>query len=186
MGTSVSHRSPRTLSWSSVQVGYENSLVPEARVLRDVWRAALGEPEASWANLLATETVARCLEVAMTAESPGAGLRQATESIAESGGSSLATEVAKRAVIASVGARDRALEFTARVFAGATDYLISRDLAGHVGRGDRLPTVREATAFKERLKVQAAATARQVAGPQPSAGEWADTVSRVARALAHR
>ncbi len=186
MGTSVTHRSPPTLSWNSVQVGYENSLVPEARVLRDVWRAALVEPQVSWSALLGTDVIASCLAVAITADGPADALTRASAAIAASGGSSLAAEVAKRAVVGSFGSDDRAREFTARVFAGATDYLVSRDLAGHVGRGDRLGTVREATAFKERLKLQAATTAREVAGRQPGTRDWADTVARVARALADR
>jgi hypothetical protein len=186
MGTSVTHRSPRTLSWNAVQVGYENALVPEARILRDVWRAALVEPQSSWASLLGSDAVANCLTVLTTSEGPADAVVRATAAIAASGASSLATEVAKRAVAGSFGADDRAREFTARVFAGATDYLVSRDLAGHVGRGNRLGTVREATAFKERLKRQAAATAREIAGREPRSRDWGETVARVARALAER
>lgn len=186
MGTSVTHRSPRTLSWNSVQVGYENSLVPEARILRDVWRAALVETHASWSSLLGTDVIANCLAVVTTSDGPADAFVRASAAIAASGASSLAAEVAKRAVAGSFGADDRAREFTARVFAGATDYLVSRDLAGHVGRGDRLGTVREATAFKERLKLQAATTAREIAGHEPRAHDWAETVARVARALADR
>ena len=143
MGTSVTHRSPRTLSWGSVQVGYENVRVPEARVLRDVWRAALLEPQVNWSALLGTGIVARCLDVAVASSNPTDGLARASAAIAESGESSLATDVAKRAVVASFTADDRAQEFTARVFAAATDYLVSRDLPATLGSAiDLVPCVR--------------------------------------------
>lgn len=183
MGTSVTHRSPRTLAWGAVRAGYEHAEVPEARVLRDVWRAAQADPSADWRRLLSAPAVAACLRIVAESESAGEALSATGRMIGESGEGSLGAEVARRAAVGAFAADDRASAFTARVFGFATDYLVSRDLAGHVGLGSRNGTVREAAEFKDRLKARAMATAQEVAGPGVRPDSWNEVVPRVIRAL---
>jgi hypothetical protein len=185
VGTSVTHRSPSNLPWNAVRIGYERAEVPEDRVLRDIWRAAQADAETDWRVLISSPVVASCLRVVTQSDSAGAALAAATRAI---GGSerTFASEVAKRAVVTSFGSDDPRREFVGRLFAAATDYLVSRDLSGHVGLGTRNATVREAAAFKDRLKTRALDSARELAGPAPSAESWPRLARHIVSSLADR
>lgn len=179
MGTSVNQASPRTLSWNVVKAGYRSPAVPVARLVSEVWRAALNQTTDNMAQLLAQPVVARLGELATQARSSTDLARKTSQMLAQSKNSSLAADIARRAAIQSVGSRDRANTFSERVFAEATSYLVSRDLPGFVG-GDRARTVAESLKFRADLAGHVASLAREIGGPRRlDSDTWARHVQTV-------
>jgi len=183
MGTSVNQASPRTLSWSAAQIGYRDASIPVARVTSEVWRAALNQESGNIAHLIAQPLVAHLGELAVSAQSGAEVSRVTAVAIAQSKQSSLATDIARRAAIQSVGATDRFATYTERVFAEATAYLVSRDLPGYVGIG-RAMTVGDSMEFKAALMSHVAELARAVERPATAdARSWAKYVDTVVQRL---
>jgi hypothetical protein len=186
MGTSVSHPSPATRNWAAVAAAYRRPDVPEERVVQEVWRAAQSDPDANWADLLSAPIVPACLEIALASGSPAAAVRDTAREIARTGQSSIAADIAKRAVVRSFGADDRRQAFVAAVFGEATSYLVSRDLPDHIGDAGRNRTVGEGVAFKEGLRARAERAVREL--PAPAAARqgdaWPRFVGEAVRALA--
>jgi hypothetical protein len=183
VGTSVNQGSPRTLNWNAAHAGYRDAEVPIARVAAEVWRAALNQEVGNLANLIAQPIVARLGDLAVRAESATDASRSTALTIAQSKQSSLATDIARRAAIQSVGASDRLSAYSERVFTEATAYLVSRDLPGFVGSG-RARNVADSMEFKAALSNHVANVARSVerpAGPDP--GAWAKYVETVVKRL---
>jgi hypothetical protein len=188
VGTSFSDPSPRTLLWRAVQAGYRDPAVGVPRVVRELWRAAQGEVDANWRTLLSAPLVAACLRIAMTADNPTRAASLASREIARSRQSSLAAEIARRAVVQSFGSADRASRFAEAVFGEASAYLVSRDLAGFVGRNTRNRTVGDAIAFKQQIRRHVADVVRGSNPPQAgvTADRWAQFVGTAVDRLAQR
>ena len=85
MGTSVTHRSPATLAWNAVRLGYQFAQVPEQRVLRDVWRAAQTDEAGNWATLLASPVVADGMRIVSSATDARAAVMEFGRLVASSG-----------------------------------------------------------------------------------------------------
>ena len=168
MGTSVSQGSPRTASWSAVAAGYRDSSIPIRRVVTEIWRAAQSEADANWRSLISSPIVAACLEIAVESANPGTALTSAAREIARTRQSSLAAELAKRAIVQSFAAIDRAQQaFAESMFVETTDYLVARDLPEYVGESGRNQTVGEAIEFKNRVRETVAEVVRSGDSPVP-------------------
>ena len=163
MGTSVSHPSPNTLPWNAVAAAYRDERVPVDRVLREIWRAARKEPEIDVRDLLSSDGVRACLHVALRADTPARAAGQAIEVLAREHIGSIGADIARRAAVVSVTEGDRLAVFATNLFVQMTDYLVSRDLPGHIGERWRNKTVSEARAFKDQLRSQTA----EIVGAQP-------------------
>ena len=186
MGTSLSQGSPGTTSWRAVAACYRTAAIEPQRVVEEVWRAAHGDPDADWARMLSSPLIARCLEIAESTPNAGAALRQAGREIAEAKGSSIATEVAKRAVARSFRGDDQRQSFVSALFGEATNYLVSRDLASHVGQGNRSETVRDAVSFKNAVQDIAEQTVSRLSPKGTSRSEWRAFVSDTVQHLSGR
>ena len=183
MGTSVNQSSPRTLNWKAAQAGYRDPSVSVNRIASEVWRAALNQETGNIAQLLSQPIVARIGALVAESSSSMDLARKSAFEIARSKQSSLATELARRACIQVAGARDGPAAFTARLFAEATAYLVSRDLPGFVGLG-RLHDVAQSTTFKSSLSQYAAEVATRAKHPsQLTERNWPDHVKNVIRLL---
>jgi hypothetical protein len=166
MGTSASQASPRSgpsaTSWAAVAAGYRSPEVPLERVVKEIWRAAQSGEEANWRVLLRSAGVRLCFDTASTAESPQQALATATREISRSRQSSIAVDVAKRALVQGFSVSgDVRRGFVEALFGQVTSYLISRDLAGHVGDRFRNRRVSDAIEFKKNVGLQ---VRREIAG----------------------
>lgn len=187
MGTSVNQPSPKTINWRAAQATYRNADTPVERVLREMWRAATSQGGGNLANLLAQPIVARVREIVLRGGDATQVAMAASREIAESRQSSFAADIARRAAVQSVTAENRAQAYSERVFAEASNYLLSRDLPGYVGDVGRNKTVSDSFQFK-RAVLEAAANVVRTVGPPPSntPEAWHDHTTAVVDALKRR
>jgi hypothetical protein len=183
MGTSVNQSSPRTLNWKAAQAGYRDPNVTVGRIAAEVWRAALNQPAGNLEQLLSQPLIQRIGALLAQSTSALDLARRSAIEIARSKHSTLASDIAKRACVQAAGSKDWQTAFTARLFAEATAYLVSRDLPGYVGLG-RIHDVAESAKFKSTLSQYAADVAARVARPQQlNERNWAEHVNRVVSRL---
>jgi hypothetical protein len=166
MGTSVNQASPRTRNWEAAQSTYKSDAFPVERVLQEVWRAATNQPEGDLAAQLAAPIVSRLRDIALQGATPVEVATAVNREIAQSRQASLGVEIARRAAVQCLGAENRAQAFNERVFAEASNYLVSRDLPGFVGANFRNQTVADSHQFKQSVLDAAARTAREVSAPR--------------------
>jgi len=163
MGTSVSHPSPRTPGWNAVAASYSTEAIAVQRVAQELWRAAASQPEASLTADLGHPLVSKLGEIAISVNDRMEAVQAGRRLVAAAGETSLAIDIAHRALSLSfTKAGDRSQSFAQALFAQAANYLVSRDLAGFVGRTGRIHNVSEAIALKAALADLAAATVRTV------------------------
>ncbi len=155
MGTSVSHRSPDTHNWRAVAASYLSENLTVDRINQEIWRAATNQPLGNLPLSLADPIIAHCLKTAIASSSAQEAIYNVSRLIAESGEASLATDIARRAAVASfVEPGNRRMNFVKSLFSEAVDYLVSRDLSGYVGQGERIKNVSSAIVFKGNIKKQ--------------------------------
>jgi hypothetical protein len=179
MGTSVNQSSPHTLNWKAAQAGYRDPSIPINRVTTEIWRAASNQPAGNLEQLLAHPIIAQIGALVERSSSSLDLSRKSALEIARSKHSSLATEIARRACLQVAGTKDWRRDFTVRLFAEATAYLVSRDLPGYVGLG-RVHNVEEAARFKLSLSQHAADVVARVDVPREfTESSWASHVKKV-------
>jgi hypothetical protein len=181
VGTSISQRSPNTPSWRAVQATYR-AAVPVDRVTQEVWRAASHDVAAGWQQLLASPAVFQCYVLAASADNGPAAVARASRALSQSSVSTVGTELAKRAVALSAGHPDPQERFAQALFRQATDYIVSRDLAGFIGPRYRNATVADSTEFKGRVGEHVGRVVRAVGVPEGADG-WPSYVQAVITAL---
>jgi len=131
--------------------------------------------------LLQDATIARCLAATTNSASPAEAVDAATHEVVEARADGLAAELACRASVMSFSHEDRALGFSEELFAGASDYLVSRDASGFVGVSQRLRTVEDLSRLKAEIGAAVRARVHDV-GPPPGDYDpvsWGDYVRRV-------
>jgi hypothetical protein len=152
MGTSVSQQSPVTLNWSTVRALYDADAISVSRVAQEVWRAATNQVVGNLAEDLAAPLVARCFKLASESTSVGDAISTVRRTAALSGESSLAVDLAQRAIVSAFQTkRDRASALVESFFSEACNYLVSRDLSGHVGSSERTSSVSATAEFKANI-----------------------------------
>jgi hypothetical protein len=150
-----------------VQATYEDQSFPIERVLQEIWRAA-SDQEANFSAMLAEPIVSRLRDIALKAQSPVEAAAKAGRAIAESKQTSLVADIALRAAVQATSSTNRAQTYSERVFAEASNYLISRDLPGFVGKVGRNSTVADSSQFKASVLQAASEAVRQVGVPSAS------------------
>src|SRR5689334_22878322 len=106
MGTSVNQRSPNTLNWRAAGAAYDDPAVPPERALTEIWRAADNQPVGSLPRLLTEPIIGSLVSLVAAAASAEDAARAAARLVARSKESSLAVDIARRAVVQSVGRPD--------------------------------------------------------------------------------
>src|SRR5262245_57650160 len=151
MGTSVNQGSPATPNWTIAQQAYRDPAIPEERALQEIWRAALNQPHGDLAAQLRNPAFARM--AALVADWPTAAdaSREAARFVREERLSSLAGDLARRAATQTAGDPAASARFVQRLFAEATNYLVSRDLPGFITHRERLTSVGQGRALKQAL-----------------------------------
>lgn len=190
MGTSVNQRSPSTPNWEAAFIAYETDILPVDRAVQEIWRAATNQPEGNLGVDLGAPIVAECLRIAERANSREQAVQEARRTVALSGQTSLAADIAQRAVTQSFAKpQDRTAAFAESLFAEAGNYLVSRDLPGYVGPEGRTKTVSEAIRFKNTIRERTAAVVNEVPRPtglSSNASLWRTFVNDVMDRLTGR
>jgi len=187
MGTSVNQPSPDTLNWRAAQKTYESESVPVSRVLREIWRAATNQAEGDLAGQLAQPIISRVRDIALRGRTAVEVAAAVSREIAQSRESSLGVEIARRAALQCFGAQDRAQAYSERVFAEASNYLLSRDLPGYIGPNMRNNTVADSSQFKRSVMGAAAEVAREIGLPKTGAADaWRKYTAAVVDRLKRR
>lgn len=166
MGTSVNQRSPSTPNWNAALTAYETESIPIERAVQEIWRAATNQPEGNLAVDLGAPIIAECLRITEGANSREQALRDVRRTVALSGQTSLAADIAQRAVTQSfTKLQDRTTAFVESLFAEAGNYLVSRDLPGYIGRDQRTKTVSEAIGLKSAVQAETVKVIRETPRP---------------------
>jgi len=187
MGTSVNQRSPDTPNWDIVQRAYDNPDFPTGLALREVWRAAGNQSDGNLIAQLSDPIIGDIASVAIEARSPADASRIVDDFVSDNRIASLATSIATRAAIQCAGQGNAQSLFVERLFAEATNYLVSRDLPGHITPGSRLQNISQARIFKQELMKTTADTVQGTRLPQTLQGnDWQSLVVTVVGALLRR
>jgi hypothetical protein len=153
VGTSISHPSPNTPGWKAASETYLSKAFPLERVIQEVWRAATNQPSGNLKEDLSKPIISQCLKCVLSASSAQEVYHNVSRTIAYSGSSNLATDIAKIAAVNSLlRIGDRTSNFVKLLFSESIDYLISRDIPGMVGNGDRLRNVTDSIELKKSVK----------------------------------
>ena len=186
MGTSVSQRSPDTPPWNAAREAYEDPDIPMDAALRNIWRACDSDGQ-TLSEFLSAPAVAELGNIAARASSASEVLHEAARLIVREKASSLATDIAKRALAHCAGQPEAAALYARSLFAEATNYLASRDISGFVGPNTHLATVQDSVRFKSELMRTSEAVVRQVTLPNTfDARSWAGYVRDVVASLKRR
>lgn len=187
MGTSVNQRSPDNDNWRLVQDVYRDPNIETDEALRSIWRAASNNNETNLTSLLSDPAIGSLASLAASAASPAEAFQTTTQYISDSKVSSLASDIAKRAVLQSAGKENASSLFYERLFAEATNYLVSRDLPGYVGPGSKFQTVADARQFTRDITEAAATAVRSTPAPATILGDdWRSYVQTVVTTLRRR
>jgi len=182
VGTSVSQRSPSTLNWHLVEIGYTREEIPIERLTQEIWRAAQNQPEGNLFRDLADPIIAQCVSIVEQASSRAEAIQQIRLAVIQAGNSSLAVDIAQRAVtLAFQSAGDRTNLFVASLFSEAGNYLVSRDIPGFVGLG-RLSNISDALELKNNINnniLQKITEVPTPVGKISDTGVWRDYVNRI-------
>ena len=182
MGTSISHPSLPTLSWHSVNASYDDSRIPAERVAREIWRAAKQTPDTDVFGGLTSKAVYNAFVIAQTATEPLEAHKECNAMISESKNASLFIEVAKRAVVQSIGKKDQASEFVTNLFRETTNYFVSRDLPGHLG-SERIKNVQGMIGFKNELIKKVGELVGRLEQKPRNHKEWSTLINQIEKKL---
>lgn len=152
MGTSTSQGSPNTPNWNAAFLAYKYDSVPIWRAVEEIWLAASKQSEGNLATDLQDPIFSKCLKITLDSKSREEALSKASMEIALSSSSTLATDIALRAIVKSFSRKEERISaFTTLLFKEASDYLVSRDLPAFIGKGGRAETIIQAIEFKTSL-----------------------------------
>lgn len=180
MGTSVNQPSPNTPAWKIAQRAYDNPNLSTDWALREIWRAAGNQPEGDLAAQLAQPVIGDLASFAIRISSPADAAEEISTFVADNQVASLATDIARRAAMQSAGKEGASEMFMQRLFAEATNYLVSRDIPGHIAPTSRLQSISDVRAFKQQVMDAAATVVRNT--PQPTSlqgDDWQHYVTTV-------
>lgn len=144
--------------------------MPVDQALREIWRAASNTTETNLASFLAQADIHAFADLAARVSSHAEAFQETSRFISDQKVASLVADIARRAVIQSAGVDNPRQQFFQRLFAEATNYLVSRDLPGHIRPGGKIENVTDARRFTQAMMDTAADAVRRT--PQP------DTVGR--------
>jgi hypothetical protein len=170
-----------------VQSVYDRPDISIDEALREVWRAASNRSEANLAALLSEPIIGRFAGIADSAASPSEAFQEANRFVADNKVASLASEIAKRAVIQSAGTELPQQRFLERLFAEATNYLVARDLPGHITPGSRLQNISDARRFSQSMMDTAIDAVRRTQPPTSTDDNgWSTYVQSVIQTIRRR
>jgi hypothetical protein len=187
VGTSVNQRSPDTPPWILAQDAYTDASMPVNQALREVWRAASNETETNLMSFLVQPELTAFADLAARISTPSEAFQETSRFISDQKVASLVADIARRAVIQSAGVENPRQQFLQRLFAEATNYLVSRDLPGHIRPGGKIETVSDARRFTQAMMDTTADAVRRTPEPPVIARDtWPTYVRSVVQTIRRR
>jgi hypothetical protein len=140
----------------------------------ELWRAAFTQDD-SIRDQLDSELVTKCAEAAAKNLDQQQTIVE-LERISSVTDNHLVGEFAKRALLVKTTGGYPEESFTAVLFRQLTDYLVSRDISGHVGAQYRCKTVEDLRAFKANIADKVAAKVQAIERTQQlTSRDWRQT-----------
>lgn len=187
MGTSISQMSAKTLGWGIVQQVYKSDSFTVERAVCEIWRAATSETS-NLKEQLASPIVNAIEEIALTKGNPSEIASEVEKTITFSGNANFACELARLAAIKAAVAplEQRRSIFREKLFAEASNYLISRDISGYVGKEFRSTTISEMITFKRLTLESTSSIVRKSLSEMNRKNSWNDVVDEIVNNLRKR
>jgi hypothetical protein len=179
MGTSSSHPSPRTPSWSIAREVLANAAVEPATQSRELWRAAASDQTAQLIEKLSHPIMSRACELAGEAMSPSDALASFEKILISSHTSGLVFDMARRALARAAAVRAGQRGFAAELFSELVSYYSSRDTPSFIAGRDRVATTSGAIFLKGQLRAIARQAAAETSPLSSDPQVWAGFVRAV-------
>lgn len=176
MGTSISHRSPKNLSWNTVAVAYKHAQIPVERIPSLIWRAAKGDSLVP--DLLSGSAVFVCHQAVKDSPSASEALKRVSRQVKLDKDNSVVAQFARRAIPSAFAGPEPARQWRANLFAELTNYMASRDLSGFLGESYRNKTVNDLRQFKDALRSQIISEIKSLPGDPQTRSDWHSFVTR--------
>ena len=183
MGTSKNVASPDTPPWKFALAVLGRLDVPPDRQSREIWRSVEAERGSRTTDDFSHPVLAIACRLASESSSVPACLHTYDDHLAKYNKAGFAAEIGRRALARAVLSKQGASGFARELFAEATSYYVSRDLASFVGSKGRVGTTSAAIALKIRLKEVARTVVASAGKPVADPDGWATYVSGVVRKL---
>jgi hypothetical protein len=183
MGTSISQGSPRSgPNWKPVLKCYEDSRIPENRIINEIWRASENE-HIPISTQLKSEAIFNCFKAVKDSSNVADALNTFTQAVIDSKNNSIIAEFAKRAIPISFQNKYPADTWPNRFFTEITNYLVSRDSSGFVGANYRNKSVNEMIDFKKTISSKVGQLINSEKKNIVSQASWNSFVDRVIKKL---
>lgn len=183
MGTSISHGSPRNgPNWKPVFKCYENSRIPEKRIINEIWRASENE-QIPLSSQLKSEAIFKCFQAVKNSTNASDALNSFRQGVIDSKNNSILAEFARRAIPISFQNENPAGIWPNKFFTEVTNYLVSRDTCGFVGENYRNKSVNEMIEFKKSLSSKVGQLLSSEKSSIVSQTSWNSFVDRVVKKL---
>lgn len=187
MGTSVSQPSPKTRNWEAAQATYKSDDFPVERVLSEIWRAATNQEAGNLSEQLSAPIVNRLREIVGRSGTAVEIASAVNREIALSRQNSLGVEIARRAALQSLNAQNKSQTFNERLFAEASNYLLSRDLSGFIGSEFRNKNVTDSIHFKQAITNAAVQSVKTIeTSSSISENQWREYTGTVIKQLTEK
>ncbi len=150
MGTSVSHGSPRTSNWKPVLACYTNDYFSNERVINEVWRASEKETTPI-SSMMKSDAIFECYNAINNSKNYREALQKFNDIILSTKQNTIVAEFAKRVIPTAFQAEKPSQQWKNSFFTELTNYVVSRDASGFVGKNFRNKSVTELIAFKKTI-----------------------------------
>lgn len=183
MGTSKNVGSPSIPPWKPALAVLGRTDVSPDRQLREIWLGAYGDRGSRLVDDFAQASLAVACDLATRAGDVASALGQYDATNQRAGQSGLAVELGRRALAKSVNQHSGASGFAAELFADATGYYASRDLASFVSAPGRVKTTSDAIRLKEDLRRLTRNVVSSSGSPPSDVEGWGNFVDSILRSL---
>lgn len=150
MGTSVSQGSPRNSNWKPILACYSNDNFSNERIINEVWRASENEGTPI-SSMMKSEIIYECLNIVNNSENYREALQKFNNAVLSSKQNTIVAEFAKRIIPKSFQSDKPIEQWKNNFFVELTNYVISRDASGFVGKNKRNESVNDLIKFKSSI-----------------------------------
>ena len=150
MGTSISHGSPRTSNWKPVLACYINHSFSKERVINEVWRASEKE-ETPISSMMKSKAIFECYNAVSNSVNYQEALQKFNDTILSTKQNTIVAELAKRVIPTAFQSEKPSQQWKNSFFTELTNYVVSRDASGFVGKNFRNKSVTDLIAFKKSI-----------------------------------
>jgi hypothetical protein len=148
MGTSISQGSPKTSNWKPVLACYSNDNFSNERIINEVWRASENE-KIPFSSMMKSDIIFECLNIVNSSINYNEAIQKFDSAVLNSKQNTIVAEFAKRIIPKSFLSDKPAEQWKNNFFVELTNYVVSRDASGFVGKNKRNESVNDLITFKK-------------------------------------